>query len=362
MPSAVDLVGRRGAIRGWWRVPAWTVAGLLTPTLGYAAESAGYRSSMSFMHAYGTKNYSVVAILWGTIAISLLVTAIITVLVVVGVLRRRTRTDWPASIPPERGGSGMRWIYIGVALSLPVLFGTAIWNYAVLAEIASPPSRTAFTIRVTGHQWWWEFRYIGADPSRGFTTANEIHIPVGRPVRIELATADVIHSFWVPELTGKMDTIPGQNNTTWLEADKPGSYRGQCTEYCGLQHAHMGLVVVADPPDKFAAWWDRELAAPTTPVDEPARRRFMQGQLVFARHCAVCHTIRGTSAGGKVGPDLSHLMLRSTLAAATLPNTPGALSGWILEPQRIKPGNLMPNIVLSAGELASVRTYLLSLQ
>lgn len=350
------------ALRWWSRLPAWAAMALLTPTIGRAAAVPGYRSGMSFMHAYGTKNYSVVAILWGTIAISLLVTAIILVLVVAGVLRGRVSSPTPAGVPLERSGSGMRWIYIGSALSLVVLFATAVWNYEVLAQIGAPPSRPAFTIKVVGHQWWWEFRYHGGDTARDFVTANEIHIPVGQPVRIELETQDVIHSFWVPALSGKMDTIPGQTNVTWIEADQPGQYRGQCTEYCGLQHAHMGLLVIADPPAQFRAWWDRQLAGPTPPVEEPALQRFTQGQTVFALHCATCHTIRGTLAQGKVGPDLSHLGLRETLAAATLPNTKGALSGWILEPQRIKPGNLMPNMQLSAADLGAVRDYLSALK
>jgi cytochrome c oxidase subunit 2 len=151
-----------------------------------------------------------------------------------------------------------------------------------------------------------------------------------------------------------MDTVPGQNNETWLEADKPGVYRGQCTEYCGLEHANMAFEVVAEPPEKFAAWWDNQLKAPATPAAPPAA----QGQAAFMLHCAVCHTIRGTSAGGTLGPDLSHLMTRRTIASGSLPNTPGYLAGWIADPQHVKPGNLMPVLDMSGPELASIEAYL----
>jgi cytochrome c oxidase subunit 2 len=189
-----------------------------------------------------------------------------------------------------------------------------------------------------------------------------MHIPVGKPVRVVLNTADVIHSFWVPALTGKMDTIPGQNNTTWLQADKEGVYRGQCTEYCGQQHAHMGFMVTADAPGAFDDWWRDQNRGPDRIHPNIPADAADKGETVFMQHCAVCHTVRGTLAQGKIGPDLSHLMDRKTLAAATVPNTPGYLSGWISNPQHIKPGNLMPALRLSADELGSLRSFLQTLQ
>ncbi|HEX7969078.1 MAG TPA: c-type cytochrome, partial [Stellaceae bacterium] len=182
------------------------------------------------------------------------------------------------------------------------------------------------------------------------------------PVRIELRTDDVIHSFWIPALAGKTDTIAGQRNVTWLQADKPGIYRGQCTEYCGQQHAHMGLLAVADPPDAFAAWWGHQLEGPVMPRSEAQLSEIRQGEAAFMRHCAVCHAVRGTPAGGRVGPDLSHLMERQTVAAGTLPNTIGYLSGWISNPQHIKPGNYMPTLTLSGPELNDIRTFLAALK
>jgi cytochrome c oxidase subunit 2 len=264
----------------------------------------------------------------------------------------------PGDVSLERPSAGLQWIYVGSAITGFVLFGTALWTFAVLAAIATPDKAADFRIHVTGHQWWWEVRYQGKTASQGFTTANEIHIPVGQPVHVELWSNDVIHSFWVPELTGKTDTIPGQHNETWLEADRPGVYRGQCTEYCGQQHAHMGLTVVAQEPADFQKWWDGQVqGAPAATSPQAA-----QGQTEFIVHCGICHTVRGTQAQGRLGPDLTHIMSRSGLAAETLPNTIGYLSGWISDPQRIKPGNQMPTLTLSGPQLTSIRTFLETLK
>jgi cytochrome c oxidase subunit II len=320
--------------------------------------------SLSYMKGFGPKNYPVVSLLWGAMILSLLVVAIIAILVFVGaIVRHRTPPEGDvAAVPIERSGSGLAFIYIGVAITFVILLGYAVWNYQVLAAVAGPRGNPPVTVHVVGHQWWWEVRYDGQGEEPGFVTANEMHIPVGKPVRVLLNTQDVIHSFWVPALTGKMDTIPGQTNATWLQADKEGIYRGQCTEYCGQQHAHMGFMVTAEAPEAFEAWRREQPRGPdrihsTIPADEADK-----GQAVFMQHCAVCHTIRGTLAQGKIGPDLSHLMNRKTIAAATVPNTPGYLSGWISNPQHIKPGNLMPAVTLSAQELTSLRHFLESLQ
>lgn len=315
------------------------------------------------MTAFGPKNYAVVSLLYGIAIISLTVIAIIGVLVLAGLLMRGSRVapGSIAAVPVERRGSGLPFVFIATAVSFFVLLGSAVWNYVVLAHVAGPPRNPAATIQVIGHQWWWEIAYKDNDASRNFTTANEIHIPVGKPVRIQLGTADVIHSFWVPALTGKMDTIPGQRNVTWMQADKAGVYRGQCTEYCGQQHAHMGFIVVAQSPQEFEAWRNRQLERPRLPTHEAEVRSMEAGQSAFVRNCGVCHTVRGTAANGKVGPDLSHLMQRQTIAAATLSNSAGALSGWISDPQHIKPGNLMPTLDLSAADLNAVRNFLQTL-
>jgi cytochrome c oxidase subunit 2 len=288
------------------------------------------------------------------------------VLIVTGILlaalwrapRGTLQSALPGRAPVARPAGGVRAILVGVAVSTVVLFGVSVWTVVSLAAISSPPTKPVATIEVTGHRWWWEVRYLSDDPSRIFTTANEIHVPVGQPVRVRLRSADVIHSFWVPRLMGKTDTIPGQTNLTWIQADTAGVFRGQCTEFCGLQHAHMGFEVVATSPEKFQAWWDRQIEGQQTPQTARAQK----GEAAFTQHCSVCHTVRGTSAGGIVGPDLTHLMSRRTIAAGTLANNPGNLSGWIVSAQSIKPGNLMPDMKLSGPELSQVRDYLVTLQ
>ena len=222
-----------------------------------------------------------------------------------------------------------------------------------MAQVGSPPTAPAVTLEITGHQWWWEARYVGADPSQTFVTANEIHIPVGRPVLVKLKGADVIHSFWIPALAGKTDTIPGRTNLTWLQADRPGTYRGQCTEYCGLQHAHMAAFVIAEAPEAFEAWRQGQLRpAP------PAAPAAASGEALFVARCGSCHRVRGTGAGGRLGPDLTHLMSRATLAAGVVPNTPAGLAGWIANPQALKPGARMPASGLDGVELGQVTAYL----
>ncbi len=343
---------------------AWAVVALWPGAISaaHAQEGPVLSHGLSYMTAFGPRNYPVVSLLYGVIAISLAVVAITGILVLAGSLLRGSNRVALASIPLERPSSGLSFIYVGIAITTLVLFAAVIWNYVVLAAVALPPRNPAATLKVTGHQWWWEVAYSAHANAQPFTTANEIHIPLGKPVRIELATADVIHSFWVPALTGKTDTIPGQRNVTWMQADRLGIYRGQCTEYCGQQHAKMGLIVVAEPANAFQSWWQHQLQGPQTQTSEIAAQDAERGEAVFTQHCAVCHTVRGTLAQGKVGPDLSHLMQRKTIAAATLPNSIGALSGWISDPQHIKPGNFMSTLDLSASDLNNLRWFLQTLQ
>ena len=360
-------------VRGWkassGRAARTLLAGLagtaLTALPAFAQDAAPpvIAHGLSYMTGFGPKNYPVVSLLWGLIILSLLVVAVIGGLVLVGALLRRHAPPNGdiASVPLERSGSGLSFIYIGIGITFVLLLGFAVWNYQVLAAIAGPRRDMPVTINVIGHQWWWEFQYSGPGRS-GFTTANELHIPVGEPVKVTLHTADVIHSFWVPALTGKMDTIPGQNNTTWLQADNAGVYRGQCTEYCGQQHAHMAFFVTAEPKQQFDAWWQQQQQGPDFLKANVPAQQAERGQNVFMQHCAVCHTVRGTMAHGKIGPDLSHLMQRQTIGAGTLPNKPGYLSGWISDPQHIKPGNYMPTLTLSAQDLSALRSFLQTLQ
>jgi cytochrome c oxidase subunit II len=215
------------------------------------------------------------------------------------------------------------------------------------------------TIDVTGFQWWWQFRYQDVDASNIFTTANEIHIPVGVPVTLNLRANDVIHSFWVPNLAGKKDLIPGKANTIWLQANKPGVYRGQCAEYCGLQHAHMAFWVVAEPQEQFNAWRQNQTQTSVTPTTDSQKR----GQQVFLQStCVMCHAINGTPAGSNVGPNLTHVASRNTIAAATLSNTREHLAQWIKDSQSVKPGNRMPQNNFGEADLQALLDYLQSLK
>jgi cytochrome c oxidase subunit II len=215
------------------------------------------------------------------------------------------------------------------------------------------------TLKITGHQWWWDIRYESPDPAKVFTTANEIHIPAGEQVTLILTSSDVIHSFWVPNLGGKLDLIPGIDNRLQLTASLPGVYRGQCAEFCGYQHAHMGLLLIAHPLEEFEAWREIQLRAASPPQEDERRR----GESVFlTKPCALCHTVRGTMAGGRLGPDLTHLASRRTIASAMLPLTRGSLAAWIVDPQSIKPGVHMPMTRLGAEEIDPLLSYLMGLQ
>ncbi|MEO7071878.1 MAG: cytochrome c oxidase subunit II [Rhodanobacter sp.] len=315
---------------------------------------------MSYLHSFGPAGYSVTRLGWGLGIISIVVCVIIAALLL-GALFRRRRTDTgndPAQLVVHHDAGGMPWIYIGAGSTIIVLVAVMIWTLAVTAAVVNPSHKPALTVQVTASQWWWALRYDTQVPSRTFLTANEIHIPVGQPVRFELRSTDVIHSFWVPKLGGKMDVIPGQTNVTWLQADRPGVYRGQCAVFCGAEHARMGLYVVAQSPQDFRAWQERQIEAASPPTSVDGQR----GQQVFQAHCAACHTVRGGDAGGLVGPDLTHLMDRRTLAAGVLPNTPGNLAGWVVQPQTIKPGSRMPDQMLSGPQLATLMTYLQTLR
>jgi cytochrome c oxidase subunit 2 len=313
---------------------------------------------LSYLHGFGIKAYPVTALTWGLLIISIAVCVIIGALVLVGIWRRRAPGVWAADVTPARGTSGVSWIVIGVGVSTIALVGSLVWTVVVLAAINGPPRKPGLTIEVTGQQWWWKARYLSDDASRILTTANEFHIPTGVPVRVKLIGADVIHSFWVPALSGKTDAIPGQTNATWIEASVPGRYAGQCTEYCGLQHGHMQFYIVAQSPAEFEDWWNAQLQ----PAPPPSSAAIARGERQFVFHCGACHTVRGTGAAGSVAPDLTHLMSRQTIAAGALPNSIATLSGWIADPQSVKPGTLMPTLYLSGPELTDIRSFLETLK
>jgi len=314
---------------------------------------------MSYLTTNGPAADAAARLGWGLIALSSAVIVIIFGLLLSALFRRRP-------IPPGdvetlgaigRKGTGLSFIYVGTGFSTLMLFVFVVWSLQALGTVAGPPESPGLTVQVTGHQYWWEVRYIGAG-GRGFLTANEIHIPVGTPVRVELSSADVIHSFWVPKLVGKMQMIPGQTNVTWMQADTAGDYRGECTQLCGLQHAHMAMVVIAEPAAAFTAWWNRQLMPPASAGTQLAA----DGQRIFQVRCASCHAVLGTDAGGLVGPNLSHLAGRQTLGADTIPNDPDHLAHWVNDAQDVKPGNAMPAIELEPSDQSAVVAYLETLE
>lgn len=316
--------------------------------------------ALSFLEGAGARADPVVPLTWATLFISIAVSLVVAVLLV-GALRRGRASggaEETRSAAVERGGNGLRWIGVGLVISSIPLAATLIWTMGTLAAVANPPRRPELVVDVTAHQWWWEIQYSDGPPFKRFATANELHIPVGSPVLVRLHGGDVIHSFWVPKLSGKTDAIPGQTNQTWLQADVPGVYRGQCGEYCGLEHAKMAFEVVAQPQAEFAAWRTAQLQTAPPPAT-PAQVR---GLALVEFRCGLCHRVRGTDAAAVIAPDLTHLMSRRSIAAGTLPNNSATLSGWILDPQSSKPGALMPAMPLSGPELADVRAYLETLR
>jgi len=282
---------------------------------------------------------------------------LVVVLLFAALLRGRRGTN--ATDPDNQSiDTGRNWpIWGGIVLPLVVIGIVFGYNIYTLAAVENPNAKSDIKIEVVGRRWWWEVKY----PEDGITTANEIHIPVGVPVEIQLQSADVTHSFWVPELHGKMDLIPTRINKIVIQADKAGVYRGECAEFCGLQHAHMGLMVVAQSQADYDNWVNAQEQPAAAPTDPTAQ----QGQQVFmSAGCVFCHTVRGLDdkqidrSSVDLGPDLTHLDSRLTIAGASLTKNRGNLSGWVLDAQHVKPGSLMPNIDINSEELQALLAYL----
>lgn len=339
----------------------------ISAPFGFVRDALGAASCMllsscsGIQHALdvrGPQAERIAELWWVLFAICTVVLVVVVVLAVWATFRGR-RTD-ETEIALSTRQSTKLVLAGGVIIPTIVLIGLLVHSVAVGNAITSEPAGDALVVDVVGHQWWWEVNYPDRENvSRGFRTANELRIPVGRPVRVQLASRDVIHSFWVPNLHGKTDLIPGQSTATWLQADEPGTFRGQCAEFCGLQHAHMAFMVVAEPPERFEAWAEQQRRQ----AEEPASSEAARGRDVFLSNaCVLCHTVRGTIALGSVAPDLTHVASRLTLAAGTLPNTRGHLAGWILNPQDIKPGNRMPPTNLEPADLHALLSFLESLK
>ncbi len=245
-----------------------------------------------------------------------------------------------------------------VGMTVIVIAGFTIASFLTTRALGDPEAGD-LTIKVSGEQWWWRITYLQPGSGASFETANEIHIPVGRSVRLQLEAGDVIHSFWVPSLAGKQDLIPGRSNELTIRANRAGIYRGQCAEFCGFQHSHMAVFVIAESAADFDRWSEAQRRAAAPPPDPEAEA----GKAVFsAKPCAACHTVRGTDAIGTSGPDLTHIASRRTIAAGLSETTRGSLAAWTADPQTLKPGNNMPMVPLSSDELRQVSAYLASLK
>lgn len=305
----------------------------------------GETHPQSILHPVGPAAEAIAWLTWLMVGVYSVVFVAVMVLLAVALWRRRRGAG---------GGPGVRFVFIAGVVVPGLVLAVMLWfTIGTTLELRRP--ETGLTIRVVGNMWWWHVEY----PEHGIVTANELHVPVGVPVRVELSATDVVHSFWVPNLAGKMDMLPGHPTVFWLQADQAGVYRGQCAEYCGLQHAWMAFDLVALPPAGFEAWV-AERRAPPAPPQTPAERR---GAEVYAEAgCGTCHAVRGSDPIGNIGPDLTHVGSRRTLAAGRIPNTDGALAGWIANPQAIKPGNAMPGTFLPPADLHALVAYLRSLR
>ena len=304
----------------------------------------------SIVDAKGSEAQRIAGVWWLMFGLAAAVYVIVAAFIMIGALRgRRTETGKPSHLTDD----GLIWIG-GVIVPTAILLFLAVVTVHSSTHLRQA-EKNALRIEVVGKQWWWQVTY----PDQGFETANELHIPVGRQVAIGLDSDNVLHSFWVPELAGKLDTVPGQHNELRFTAKAAGTYVGHCAEYCGIQHANMNLAVIAQPAAEFDRWLAQHSLAPSGPSSDLEER----GQLAFVSlPCAGCHTIAGTAAQGKIGPNLTDIGERHTIGALTVPNTPANLSRWITDAQSIKEGSRMPPIAVSADEVRALVAYLESLK
>jgi cytochrome c oxidase subunit 2 len=277
---------------------------------------------------------------WILFVVSAVVFAVVVLLLLVGALRRRGEGGAPDR---SRDRKGSRLVAVaGVAVPAVVVISLFFTSVATLPAVSPSGKHARMTIEVVGRQWFWDVYYRNG----AVRTANEIHVPAGQPVEVRVRSVDVIHSLWVPRLNRKIDMIPGQTSSIVIDARKPGVYRGQCAEFCGVQHGNMAFLVIADPPAKFTSWLNREA--------EPGRAN----RLFASAGCGGCHSITGNRVDSRFGPDLTHFGSRRTIGAGTLPNTRDDLAAWLRDPQAIKPGNKMPNLQLGDDEIRSLVDYL----
>lgn len=347
----------------------------LAITVAVPAAAAACSGTQSALAPAGPQAGAIARLWWFFVAVLGVVYVLVIGAALAGVFRRRRGEPAPdgallygspsagAPIAARSDSSERRLIsviVISTAVTVVILLVFLFSTISTGRAIAALASRGDYVeIEVTGHQWWWEVEYKHALPSKQASTANEIHLPLNQRVLIRTNSTDVIHSLWIPNLHGKRDLIPGRPSEFWLLADKAGVYRGQCAEFCGLEHAKMALLVVAEPQSTFNTWLEQQ----RQPARSPATDLASQGQQVFLTGpCALCHKIAGTPAGSRVGPDLTHFASRRTIAAGVAPNTPGYLGAWITDPQHLKPGARMPSMALDSEDVQALIAYLHSLK
>ena len=315
----------------------------------------GCEGNQSMFNPQGPAARSIAQLGWTLIGTSLVVYLIVMAALAWALLRTRRPSDdlteTTRRLAAIIGGA--------VAVTALILVSLTVASAAVGRGLTAPTGAGAFTVNVVGHQWWWDFQYRGLTSSDLVTSPNELHLPIGVPVVLSVQSRDVIHSFWVPNLHGKRDLIPGEVTHMWLQADVPGVYRGQCAEFCGHQHAKMAFNVVAEPVERFQKWIQNQRNAAIEPATDQQRR----GRELFLRStCVTCHAISGTDAGSRVGPDLTHVGSRLTIAAGTLPNTAEHIRTWVSNPAAVRPGVRMPPNGLSPDDLDALVAYLRSLR
>jgi len=322
----------------------------------------GCEDAQSTFNAQGPAAHRIAHLSWLMTITFLVATLVMWALIAWAAVRRRGSL---AEHEPVDASGGQHWItFGGLIIPLVVLCVFFVFGLKLLASfpIHEPMNQVAITpdIQIIGHQWWWEIHYFDPEADLRFTTANEIHIPTNRPVTIALESADVIHSFWVPALHGKVDMIPGHENYIRIEAAHPGNYFGQCAEFCGEQHAHMRILLVAQSSDQFNAWVQQQrkpAAEPSTPDAQAGEQIFVSGS------CSMCHTVRGTIAGGHVAPDLTHIAGRQMIASNSFYNNTAYLEAWITHAQSLKPGAQMPDLTQYSGvQLRQLLAYLQQLK
>jgi cytochrome c oxidase subunit 2 len=329
---------------------------LATPLLLLLSNCSGWQSAVDSQGAPAQRLE--VLILW-IVAVCAVVWLTVVAILARALLRRRQSVVGALSLDARQERRMMVAVLAGVGATVVIITGLTVASFLTTRSlvVASPSD---LTIKVRGKMWWWDVEYAGFASVPSLKTANEIHIPVGQNVRVELLGDDVIHSFWVPSLAGKVDLIPGRMNALTLRAERSGVYRGQCAEFCGMQHAHMAFLVVAEEDGVFQDWSRSQADDAAAGSSDLLINR---GREVFlSKQCAACHVVRGTSAKGNTGPDLTHVGSRRYIAAGLLPTTLGSLAAWIADPQTLKPGNNMPMVPLPPEELRAVAAYMFSLK